>query len=89
MPFEERDYFKQPFSRDELVLLLDGASPRTVLNSKSVAFKKSGLNADELPDERILELLLEEPRYFKRPLVVADGRLLVGLNAQKLAEALD
>ena len=68
--------------------LLDGASPRTVLNPKSVAFKKTGLNADDLSDEQVLDLLLEEPRYFKRPLVVADGRLLVGLNAQRLAEAL-
>ena len=59
-----------------------------MFNFKSVAFKKSGLDPDALTDERLFELLLEEPRYVRRPLVVIDGRLMAGTNAQKLAEEL-
>ena len=35
-----------------------------------------------------MRMLVEEPRYFKRPLVVLDGRLLPGTNAKKLGEQL-
>ncbi len=59
-----------------------------MFNFKSVAFKKSGLGPDALTDERLFELLLEEPRYVRRPLVVIDGRLMAGTNAKKLAEEL-
>ena len=54
----------------------------------SVAFKKSGLIEADLPDAQLFELLIENPRYFKRPLAVLDGKLLAGTNAKKLGEAL-
>ena len=73
---------------DELRGLLGGESPRTLFNFKSVAFKKSGLDPDALADERLFELLLEEPRYFRRPLVVIDGQLMAGTNAKKLGAEL-
>ena len=59
-----------------------------MFNFKSVAFKKSGLDPDALTDDRLFELLVEEPRYVRRPLVVIDGRLLPGTNAKKLGEEL-
>ena len=46
------------------------------------------MDPDPLTDERLIELLLEEPRYFRRPLVVIDGRLMAGTNAKKLGEGL-
>jgi hypothetical protein len=33
-------------------------------------------------------MLVEEPRYFRRPLVAVDGLLLVGANTKKLGEEL-
>ncbi len=59
-----------------------------MFNFKSVAFKKSGLDPDPLSDARLIELLIEEPRYFRRPLVVIDGRLMAGTNAKKLGDEL-
>lgn len=59
-----------------------------MFNFKSVAFKKSGLDPDALTDDRLFELLVEEPRYFRRPLVVIDGRLMAGTNAAKLGAEL-
>ena len=59
-----------------------------MFNFKSVAFKKSGLDPDALSDDRLLGLLVEEPRYFRRPLAVIDGRLMAGTNAAKLGAEL-
>ncbi len=88
MQFQERDFFKERFTADELGRLLGAESPRTLFNFKSAAFKNSGLDADALSDQTLLDMLLEEPRYFRRPLVVIDGRLMAGTNAKKLAAEL-
>ena len=36
----------------------------------------------------MLELLVEEPRYWKRPVAVVDGKLMAGANAKQLGTAL-
>jgi len=82
--FNERDFFKKPFSAEELSDLLAGASARTIFNFKSVAFKKSGMDESSLSDDELSGLLVENPRYFKRPLVAIDGQLTAGTNAKKL-----
>ena len=53
-----------------------------------MAFKKSGLDEASLSDADLLGLLTTEPRYFKRPLVMIDGRVHAGTNAKKLGEEL-
>lgn len=69
---------------DELRALLGSASPRTIFNFKSQAFKKSGMSEEGLGDLDLLRLLAEEPRYFKRPMLVIDGKLLAGMNAKQV-----
>ena len=39
------------------------------------------------PDD-LARLLIENPRYLKRPLVVIDGQLTAGTNAKKLGQEL-
>ena len=68
--------------------LLRGDSPKAVFNFKSVTFKKSGLDEAKLSDADLLGMLVEEPRYFKRPIAVIDGRLMAGTNAKKLGQEL-
>ena len=86
--FAGRDFFKERFTLDELRGLLGSESPRTVFNFKSAAFKKSGLAETELSDAQLAGLLVEEPRYFKRPMAVIDGRLIAGTNAKGLGDEL-
>ncbi len=59
-----------------------------MFNFKSQAFKKSGLDEASLSDDDLLRLLSGEPRYFKRPLVVVDGKLLAGVTARQLQSEL-
>jgi arsenate reductase-like glutaredoxin family protein len=59
-----------------------------VFNFKSATFKKSGLDEASLSDEDLAGMLVSEPRFFKRPLVVIDGRLMAGTNAKKLGAEL-
>lgn len=86
MQFTDRDFFKQKFSEEEIRTLLGSESPRAVFNFNSATFKKSGIDGSKLSDDDLVHLLTEEPRYFKRPIVVIDGRVIAGTNAKKLGQ---
>ena len=88
MAFTDRDFFKQRFSGEELQTLLGETPPSALFNLKSATFKKSGIDPESLTEERMFDLLVEEPRYWRRPVAVVDGELMAGANARKLSEAL-
>jgi arsenate reductase-like glutaredoxin family protein len=75
---EERDFFNEPFTVDELGALLGDTPPSEIFSWRSPSVKKMNLNRDELSDEDLIRLMVEEPRLVRRPLVEVDGRLVVG-----------
>jgi arsenate reductase-like glutaredoxin family protein len=83
---EARDFFKQPFTLAELGALLKSLDlkPRDVLSTKSPSFRDMGLDVDTLSDEEILELIVQEPRLMKRPLIVMDGKPLMYKSPEQL-----
>lgn len=87
--FTEKDFFKEKFSDAELKKLLGDQLPSTIFNFKSVAFKKSGILAETLTEEAMFELLLEEPRYWRRPLLVIDGTIIPGASVKQIKELLN
>ena len=87
----ERDYFKEPFTEQELGELIAEAGDTGVTGlfaSRSPSLKKMGLVASELSDERKVSLMLEEPRLVRRPIVRLGDRLLIGANIKAITEAL-
>ena len=86
---EERDFFKDPLSEDELRGLLREAQVSDVFSWNSPSFKKLGLDRDTLSDDRLVAMMLEEPRLIKRPLVLVDGSLVQGRDKAGLSRALD
>ena len=85
---EERDFFKNPFTWDELLALLAGHSPGHIFSWKSPSFKATGLSGDTLDDAELLRLMLKEPRLIRRPLVQAGNRLIIGADWAALATLL-
>jgi arsenate reductase-like glutaredoxin family protein len=67
--FNDRDFFKEPFNRDEIMELLQGKSASDMFNSRSPSFKKLGLDRDKLDDNELIDLMLQEPRLVRRPVV--------------------
>ena len=86
--FDDRDFFRRRFNAEELKDLLGDRSPRTIFNFKAATFKKSGIDEASLADEDLTRMLVEEPRYFRRPIVVVDGKMHAGTNAKKLGQEL-
>ena len=84
---EERDFFKEPFTEQELRDLIGEHSPSEVFSWSSPSFKKLGLNRDDLGDDRLIQLMLDEPRLIRRPLFRVGDRLVIGASKKTLDEA--
>lgn len=89
--FEKREYFKNRLTRDELASLLNsvGLTATDVLSTRSRPYREMGLAEKTLSDEELLDLMIEEPRLLRRPLVIRDGAAVVGHNEAKLRELID
>ena len=85
---EERDYFKDPFSESEIRELAQSDSISAMFARRSPSLKKLGLADQELSEEEMVSLMLQEPRLVRRPLVLMDGKLLVGANIKAVEAAL-
>ena len=89
--FAARDFFRHPFTRDELTSVLEraGLTPREVLSKRSKVYRARSSEIDALDDDKLLELMLLEPTLLRRPLVLSTTGVIVGHNAMKLDEMID
>jgi len=86
----ERDFFKDAFTRAEIEDLLQGKPASEMFNFRSPSFKKLGLDRNTLSDNELIDLMLKEPRLVRRPVVrvedkvyfSADKSVLEGLIGQ-------
>ena len=85
---EERDFFQDPFSEAELRALIGDRSPADIFSWKSPSFRKMGIDRDSLDDDRMIALMLNEPRLIRRPVTAIGDTLIVGANAKALSQAL-
>ena len=85
---EERDFFQDPFTEAELRALIGDRSPADIFSWKSPSFRKMGIDRDSLDDDRMIALMLEEPRLIRRPVTAIGDTLIVGANAKALSQAL-
>ena len=79
---------KNPFTEAELKDLAQGVGISQLFAYRSPSLKQLGLAGQELTDEKMLELMLKEPKLVRRPLVRLGERLLIGANLKAVAEAL-
>jgi arsenate reductase (glutaredoxin) len=84
--FERRDYFKDPFTVDELRALFDeiGMTPTDLLSKRSKAYKDLGLADRDVSDEELLQLIPDNPTLIRRPITVKNGEAVVGFSESKL-----
>ena len=88
MELEERDFFKEPFTQQEIQELASDVGTAQIFARRSPSLKQLGLADQDLSDEQMVSLMLQEPRLVRRPLVRIGGRLLVGANIKAVEAAL-
>lgn len=86
--FEVREYFKQKVTRQELdsILQSTGLEVSDILSTRSTPYKQGNLAEKNLSDREILDLMTEEPRLIKRPLLISGSHAVVGYNEGKIQE---
>ena len=88
LEIEERDFFQDPFSETELRALIGDRSPADIFSWKSPSFRKMAIDRDSLDDDRMIALMLEEPRLIRRPITAIGDTLIVGADSKALSRAL-
>ncbi len=84
---EVREYLKDPPTRDELEGLLAALGlddPRAIVRTGEDAYKQLGL-ADATADE-LLDAIVEHPILLQRPIVVRDGKAVIGRPPEDIAQ---
>ena len=89
MDLDERDFFQDRLTEDELRQLLAGRPPSDFFSWKSPSFKKMGVERAQLEEDELLRMMVDEPRLIRRPLVAVGGDLIVGTDQEALTDALD
>ncbi len=67
---DERDFFQERFTEEELRELLGNRPASEIFSWRSPSFKKLGLKPEDLDNDRLIQLMVEEPRLIRRPLIV-------------------
>ncbi|MDM9647066.1 ArsC family reductase [Rhizobium sp. S163] len=81
--YDFHDYKASGIDRAHLEKWTQEAGWETVLNRAGTTFRKLPDDAREnLDREKAIALMLEQPSMIKRPVVEADGKLLVGFKPE-------
>jgi len=82
----ERDFFKDTFTRAEIDELLQGRPASEMFNFRSPSFKQLGLERDKLSDNELIDLMLKEPKLVRRPVVRIDSNVYFGADRSVLED---
>ncbi len=85
----ERDFFKDGFTEQELRALLGDTPVADVFSWRSPSARKLGVDKASTPDDELIRLMVGEPRLIRRPLISVGGRLIVGANKRAMSALAD
>jgi Spx/MgsR family transcriptional regulator len=84
--FNERHLFKDTPNQKELmeILTLTTEGVDELLATRGETFKNLKLNVDELSLSEVINLVIEEPKLLRRPILNDGKKLIVGFNPDAL-----
>ena len=88
MELNERDFFKEPFTREETKSLLQDKPASEMFSFKSPSFKALGLDQAKLKDNDLINLMLKEPRLIRRPVVKIGNNVYFGADSKVLEKVI-
>lgn len=81
---EERDYFKEPLNEAEIREMAALAGIDQIFARRSPSLKQMGLAGQDLSEDEMVNLMLQEPKLVRRPMVRVEDRMFVGGGASVL-----
>jgi len=83
-------YLDAPPSKEEIkeVLKMLGMSARELMRTKEDIYKALDLK-NENDEEKLIEAMVENPKLIERPIVIKDGKAVIGRPIENIIELLD
>ena len=87
--FEIRDYTRQPLSEEELSSLLQSLNmaPLELVRTEEKVWKENYKGKD-LNDQELIRVMIQHPSLIQRPIVVKEGKAVVGRPSERITELL-
>ncbi len=84
------EYLKAPPTRQELVEILDmlKREPRDIMRTHEPEYKESGADNTDLSRDGLIDKILEYPKLLQRPIVIKDGKAIIGRPPENVLEIL-
>ncbi len=84
------EYLKQPPGYDELAETLDmlGLQPRELIRTHEKAYTENKLDDPGLSREHLIKAMIENPILIERPIVVHEGKAVIGRPPEKVLDIL-
>jgi len=70
-----------------LLKMLD-LTPRELMRTKEAIYKELKLK-DESNDEKLIEAMVENPKLIERPVLIKDGKAIIGRPTERISEFLN
>jgi Spx/MgsR family transcriptional regulator len=86
--FEEREYGKNPFSENELRVIIGDEPIEKFLNSRTPLYREKNMKQKPPTKDQAIRLMLKEPNLLKRPVIIKGKRKLTGFNEAEVKELL-
>lgn len=88
--YEERHLFKNPPSAEELLEMIKKTHSGLdeIMSTRSQRFKDLDVDINDLTVSELLEMLSEEPRLLKRPILTDGEKLIIGYNQSAMKNLL-
>ena len=84
----ERDFFKDTLSEIEIRDLASMGGTENMFARRSPSLKNMGLSDKELSDDEMINLMLQEPKLVRRPLLKVGNKLMVGGGSSSIEAAI-
>lgn len=86
-PVEIVEYLKQPPSAEKLAELhrMLGGAVREMMRVDEAEYRQLGLDRSDLSDHDIYDAITRHPILLQRPIVVRDGRAVIGRPPERVA----
>ena len=84
----DRNFFKDTLSETEIRDLASMVGTENIFARRSPSLKKIGLSDKELSDDEMINLMLQEPKLVRRPLLKVGNKLMVGGGISSVESAI-
>lgn len=84
------EYLKTPPSKQELdnILTLLSLTPRELMRSNEKIYSELDLQNTSLSDDALLDAMVSHPILIQRPIVIANGKAIIGRPPETVLEIL-